>query len=614
MKLKPHPRLYLWTRQDERLHGGKPEHPVVAAASRRVRQLARTFLADPTIVLDETAHNYHLNRARRMQTRVVTLLTEYKRTGDRRYRDAAMADVRRISEWEYWSWITWRQGDARPEAIYDLSYGENSATLALAFDGLRDELSEAEVLLFVETAQRRALNPYLHVVRQEQKPSFYQNPHSNWNTVCNGGAGMLALALADLCPDSEEVIRLVEAGIAPFFESLRGDGGWPEGIGYWNYGMRYGFMYLLSYEQATGKTHPFLKRPGTEATLLFPLAFSPNGVPCSFGDVNHFAPLPFHYAAAARFGRDDVTAELDRRMEAMSRRRGLGGWPDDAELLLLHSRQRARGKRWDRLALVEGLEWGYVADAMPEPSVYVSVRGGHIPVPHGHRDLMSFSCVVGAEKLIENVPVDGYLDTTFSARRYELYETSTASKNTIFINGVGVTDPGTLETAVIKGRGYEGFRMDATGAMGRMRDGQATRFCGRAILLVKHKGVLVIDRVELPHAGLVESRLHTFCKATFGKADVKVRGKRQRMHIAFAASEPARIKPGMGMPTEPGRAPDTAIRHVSERKVYEMTLCCFMMPNGKAEVSLTRRGKRSVVTMSGDVSAKIGFETDGLKF
>lgn len=615
MKLTDYPRLYISNAHYDRLKG-KTEHSVPRKARRNLKKMAQNFLEDETIVVDETGHNSHLIRARKMQTRVVTLLAEYKRTGDQKFRKAVMDDVNRIANWEYWSWITWRQGDARPEAIFDLSYGENSATLALAFDGLYHELSDVEKKLFISTASKRSLKPFLHVMKAKDKPMYYKHPHTNWNTVCCGGAGMLALAMGDLCKESEAVLKIVEESVEPFFKSLKGDGGWPEGIGYWNYGMRYGFMYLLSWERATGKKHTLLKLKGTEATLKFPLQFTPNGSPCSFGDVNRFSVLPFHYAAAERFGAEEVVAELDRRMTLTYEGRMGGPWPDDAELALFHPGKESKVKKdsWASQALVRGLDWGYVADQMPDANLYFSVRGGTTDAPHVHRDLMSFFVVGGGEKLIENVGVDDYMDTTFSARRYDLYEPSAHSKNTIFLNGVSIADKVSVKTTSLSGRGYEGFRIDATEAMGSMRDGPAATFCGRAIVMVKKKGVLVIDRVVVPHAALVESRLHTFCDVTFGKNDVRIRGKKQRLQVAMDATLPTRTKQGMGIPSHPGREPDTMIRFVSEKKVMAITLAYFMTHNGKSEVSVNERGDRTTVKISGDVSARVSFETDKFAF
>jgi hypothetical protein len=156
--------------------------------------------------------------------------------------------------------------------------------------------------------------------------------------------------------------------------------------------------------------------------------------------------------------------------------------------------------------------------------------------------------------------------------------------------------------------------MDATDAMGTMRDGPAATCCGRAILMVKNKGILVVDRVVVPHSALVESRLHTFCDVMFGKSDVQIRGKKQRMQIAVAATEPIMTKQGMGIPSHPGREPDTMIRFVSEKKVMSVTTAYFLTHNGKSDVALSERSGRTTVKITGDVSARVGFDTDQFTF
>ena len=611
MKLTPHPRLYLSSGHYTRLREST-DSAVVKRAVRSVRRQARQYVDDRTVEVDTTRHNYHLIRARLTQSRVVTLLAAYFLTKKAEYREAVLDDVREIAGWEYWSWITWRQGDARPEAIFDLSYGENSATLALAYDALYDELSTTDRDLIHKTARERSLKPYLAVNGGRSKSWYYQSPNSNWNTVCNGGAGMLALAVGDEVKEARRVLELVDRGVAPFYKSLDGDGGWPEGTGYWNYGMRYGFMYLLSHERATGRKHPLLRRKGTEATLSFPLTFSPNGQPCSFGDVNSFHPLPFHLAAAERFGRHDLLAELDRRLQKTTE--GHGPWPNDAETALLHPRQiRFQRSKTKSHHLLKGLEWGYIADRMPEPNLFVSVRGGTTDAPHVHRDLMSFHLVVGNEKLIENIPVQDYIDTTFSSRRFELYETGADSKNTILINGVGVADASTVHTRVIDGRGYRGFRIDATSAMGEMRDGPAASFCGRAVLMIKNDVILLIDRVEVPHVALLESRLHTFHKATFHDDSARIQGKRQRLHVSYASTVPTRLKQGMGMQTHPTTDGNAILRRVSTGKAFSATICTLMTPNGQGSVEVNERGGRTTVHVGGKVRSRISFGTDGLR-
>ena len=86
------------------------------------------------------------------------------------------------------------------------------------------------------------------------------------------------------------------------------------------------------------------------------------------------------------------------------------------------------------LTLFAPLDWAVLADQMPAPKLYASMRGGNSEVPHGHRDLSSFHVVSDGERLIESLNSRTYLDTTFGPRRYELFETSYRSKNVVLID------------------------------------------------------------------------------------------------------------------------------------------------------------------------------------
>lgn len=599
------PRLFLTS---EHYAGLKdiPDTPLMQQASCLLTEMAEQFLCDSQIKLDETSHNWHLIRARRMQIRLMTLLVQWKRTGQARYFEGILADLKRMIEWEYWSWIMWRASNPDPGAIFDLSYGENSTTLALVFDALRGEFDEGTTAWLVEAARMRSLQPYLQRT-QDEPPGWYRAVHSNWNAVCNGGAGMLALAMADLCPEAPEVLQRVEHGIERFFTGMDEEGTWPEGVGYWNYGMRYGFMYLLSHETATRQAHPLLALPGTIATLRFPLDLSPHNVSCGFGDANAFSPEPFHLAAARRLGMEDVVGEVMHRFELKLPLRQSTNWPQEAELLLLAPRRMATSgvESWDDARLYKDLQWGFVADRMPDSQLYVSARGGSIDAPHTHRDLLSFNCLVGDEKLIENVPVDDYIDTTFSARREELYEVSPLSKNSIFVNGVGIAAKGVAPASWLEGEGFAGFRFDATKAMGTMRDGDNACFCGRAILLLDKRAVLIVDQVELAYAGLAESRLHTFYDVEWGEDSVSVLGRKNRLHISFASTQPALIKRGLGLPTNSRRDPDNIIRHMNAGKIFQITFCQLLVPNGTGRVALSETATGLQIETDGDVPFKL---------
>jgi len=560
MKLRAHPRLYIDQTAIERARQ-RPASAHLRACARHVEAWANQAVESPAFDWERNTHNAHLLRARTMQGRVLTLIVQWLRTDEARYRDAAVEHALAMDQWEYWSWITWRSGNADPEAIFDLSYGENSATLALAYDLLYPTLSDAEKQVLEDIALRRSLRSFLRHT-QGRKPGdrawWLGHPHSNWNTVCAGGAGMLALAMHNSVPEAAMVLKRVEQSIPPYMAALSDTGGaWPEGIGYWNYGMRYAFMYVLSHQHATGHPHPTRRREAIRATLRFPLDFCPHGVGCSFGDVNRWTPLPFHYAVASAIRDHDVIAALDHHR----RRAGDGevavqrGWPTAAEYLLLHPGTRARQPRKavNVLKLYKGQDWGILADRTPDSRIYLTLRGGTTDVPHGHRDLLSFHCVIGDEALIPSIGNGEYLDTTFSPRRWELPEMMPVSKNTILINGVGITDHATVSTAPLRRAGVIGFRIDATDAMGRSRDGHCADLCSRVVCLVKGKLVVILDRVILPHAGRVESRFHSFADVDAGRDGLTLKGQRQAAAMAFAATVPATLHTAAQAPTTPGQ-------------------------------------------------------------
>ncbi|MCE9590310.1 MAG: heparinase II/III-family protein [Planctomycetes bacterium] len=618
MKLRPHPRLYVTPAQIARLRDPLRD-PALRGAATAVVTAADEALKSTDVPYTRDVHNEHLIRARNNQGRVVSLLVRWFQTGDRRFRDAAVAHIDAMAKWEYWSWITWRQGNADPMAIYDLSYGENATTIAIAYDWLRADLTPAERGRFLNLARERVFKPFLHHTKSKkpgEKAWWYGHPQTNWNTVCAGGAGMLALAMLGEVSEARPVIPRAEWSFRQYMLELDKTGGaWPEGIGYWNYGMRYAFMYLLSHENATGKRHPLLHRAATRATLRFPVELCPNRVPCSFGDVNHFHPMPFHFEAARRLVCGDVLAMLEAQVPDLSKR--TTGWPDAAEMLLLHPRRipKTRGAAGPVARLYKGQDWFILADRLTAPKLYLSGRGGTTKVPHSHLDLLSFHCVVNDESMVTNLMPGEYLDTTFSARRWDIFEMGPGSKNTILINGVGVTPNSSVTTRPIRFPGAIGYRLDATSAYGDMRDGKIATFCGRVFLLLDAGAILIVDRVELPHVGRVESRMHTFTKAAVTKSGAALRGKRQRMSVAYACDRPAGLFTAQGAPTTPGVGA-TVLRWCSQKQELAFTMATMLVPGatpggvkitagkGGFEVAVSTRRRRRVLRFDNQLSPR----------
>ena len=123
-----------------------------------------------------------LEAARRLQGRVLTYGMAFLLSGEKTYRDAAVAELdRALGELAD---IWWTPRTSRP---FDLMTGELSMTYGIAYDWLYSALTPAERTRLREGVERRALSGYLEATTRE-KPPFWFTAHLNWNTVTNGGA------------------------------------------------------------------------------------------------------------------------------------------------------------------------------------------------------------------------------------------------------------------------------------------------------------------------------------------------------------------------------------------------------------------------------------------
>lgn len=606
MKMQEHPRLIFSARDWDGLSktGGVA---VVETAAKRVLKMADDFLGATVFEYPENTHNAHLVRARIMQCRILTLLVAWRMTGAERYRNSAIAHVLQIGRWKYWSWLAWRSKDAGPDAIFDLSYGENSATLALAWDILFDSLSDGEREEMIAIARRFSFAAFFKNGRAAPSWWWLKRADSNWLSVCAGGLGMLAMAMFEEIPESRRALGYIEKGMKDFMEVLgKTDGGWTEGIGYWGYGMRYAFWYLLSAERAFGREHPLMRLKGTARTLDFPLDFTPNGVPCSFGDSASFGLQPIHYSLAKRFKRPDILARVDALAErAQALAPAPRGWPADAELLLSHPRVTPGKSRaqHNMLRHYKGMDWFFMADQWPEPRFYVSMRGGTTAVPHGQLDLMSFHAVVGNEALITSLNASEYLDTTFSPRRYELPEMTPLYKNSILVNGVGVSNPSTVKSSALTLGKCRAVRMDATTAMGASRAEKPFHFCGRVFIWLEGCGLAILDVADLVHVGRFESRFHTMADLTARKDGALLKEKKGALQVAFAASVPCEVRQAAPAMTSPSKRDPRTLRWCTIGQHYKMALATLLTP-GRTPGRISLEESRNRLILQAEIGRK----------
>lgn len=565
--------------------------PLLRTTAAEVTRLAEEYVVSPHFEWVRNTHNAHLLRARHMQVRVVTLLVRWVQTGEARYRAAVLAHLLEMGQWACWSWIAWRDGNTAHDAIFDLSYGENSATLAIGYDWLYDTLDPDERQALLTVAQR-PVAAFMKHTEPEHRAWWFGKRDSNWNTVCAGGAGMLALACYEELPEAKVILDRAQESFGPFVEEIHAaNGAWPEGIGYWNYGMRYFYMFALSLEQATGRQVPWLHGKALRDSLAFPMRFAPYpSCACSFGDVNQWTPLPFHLAAARRLGQSATLAELVSRLTVPQA--GVNEtWPNSAEMLCLYTGDKTEKVRLAAPFLhhYKGLDWVVLADRLPKPRLYASVRGGTTEVPHGHIDLTSFHAVVGDEKMITSLGPAQYLDTTFSDRRWELFEMIPMSKNVLLVDGVGIMRPASVTTRSFQSPWGPAVRLEAAAALGGS-DGVLSYH--RLFVLMPGKGLLVVDAIKRPNPSLFEQRFYTQTQAEIYKEGFLLKGLRQSASLVCASTVETGMHTASAPMTTPREDSPTLLRHLTHMLHEAVVMAALLVPDERVVPLAVRPGAR----------------------
>lgn len=561
--------------------------------------------------------------------RLTSMATMWHRTGDRRYIEFALKHLQAMKKW------------LPVNGNIQLWEGQFITSVAVLYDMLHDDLTDEEREFMVDFARDHCIRSFLKVSAPADPKlripgegrTWWMGVVSNWNPVCLSGVGMLALTMYEDIEEAQTVIDRVNGSLQPIFDYLqKSEGGWVEGLGYWNWTMHYTSLFCLSYERSTGREHEGFRSPGFRETLLFGQYFNPYDEQCGFGDNQHGGISSSLFQAAERLGHRDVLRRLQDyngfREELRERRAGkkprkparkesegeykplnVGYWTPYSLYLkpdpVRDVEPATVGTGLAHFYPRQG--WGVLADKWPEPSVYVSMRGGELGGAHTHRDLLSWNAVVGTEKMIHNIVRAGYYDSAFYRREHEIYERHQASKNTLFIAGLSAY-PGTqgprhrqiqprADMSRLDLPAGPAIRLEATDAFYFANRPRNPRFVGRLFALLGDKGVLVLDRVEMPGRNPVEARVHTTKQAEFGESDVLLTGKHASARVTFASDRRAVLRRASALTTEGRTTPPTMMRYMTRSSESKVTLAC-LLTEGEDKVELEVRTEGGLVVVS----------------
>jgi hypothetical protein len=230
------------------------EHPRLMLNADRITELKKAQATDP--ILDKyiksvlASANAIISRApltrtligprlldvsRELLNRTTHLGLAFQLTGDRKYLDAAVSNMRTVCDFSDWN----------PSHFLDVA--EMSNGVALGYDWLYTAMSEADRLYIRNGLKTKGLDEYKKIYAT----AWWAKGDNNWNQVCNGGLIVASLAIAETDPAyADEFVNKAVANMAFSNKFYAPDGAWYEGPGYWSYATEY-LSYAMSALQSS---------------------------------------------------------------------------------------------------------------------------------------------------------------------------------------------------------------------------------------------------------------------------------------------------------------------------------------------------------------------------
>ena len=343
------------------------------------------------------------------------------------------------------------------DAIWELGYG-SAMGFGELFDWWSDpsnlqkyndeQLAEEDGEVWNRYTAGSSSFPYMTTTKGKFTSTFKFDKYiwtNNWNAVCNGGIGTMALAFANVNDEfraaSEYLLDCVMFSFpAGLFEGYAPDGGYPEGPGYWSYGTTYSVNFIASITSATGSDQGFVNAPGFKESYYFisGVASTAYGT-WNYHDAGVGLPDTQLYFWLADFSGDKSIGGLRFNQISSGKSRpgvwdmmwyGVDNYTTDIALKLDYC--------------YYGIDTVTFRSDWTDSALFCGLHGGANAASHGQLDIGNFIVEYGGTRFFNDLGRDEYNLTGYSSNgsvtyftnpyRYWYYRNRAEGQNTLVIN------------------------------------------------------------------------------------------------------------------------------------------------------------------------------------
>lgn len=276
-----HPRILATASDWDKIRKNIETYPEFAEWHKKIMAQADSKLMTATEYYHYEVQENILHPARRFKEKMLYWGYAWKITGNRKYVDKAVEEMKAVCEFPDWS------------PVHPLDTGELLFGSAIGYDWMYEALTDEQRKTIEEGTKRLGIDvlrsAYYGRLRTENSfgslsgGNFVMSP-TNFNVVVNGGLTAAALAYGDIYPDEcfDSVSKAIQSlgYMLPLFEP---SGGWEEGPNYWNYTTAYLANMVSALYSACGTDYGIMKHPGVSLTPHYAIYLD------SFQGLNNFS-------------------------------------------------------------------------------------------------------------------------------------------------------------------------------------------------------------------------------------------------------------------------------------------------------------------------------------
>ncbi|MCD6506225.1 heparinase II/III family protein [Candidatus Poribacteria bacterium] len=494
---RDHPRLIITRDELERVKRAIGENEMARRYFERIKRQADKILSEPPVRYEIPDGLRLLGVSRRCLNRIYHLATMFRLSGDRRYKERAVRELKAAANFPDWN----------PRHFLDTA--EMTHAFAIGYDWLYDSLSDGERRMIREAIIEKGIDPALRVY---ERGGWWAKCNHNWNQVCNGGIAIGALAIADEIPDlADRVLGYALESIKIPMRMFNPDGGWAEGPGYWNYATSYNVYLLAALETALGTDFGLSDMPGFSETGYFCIYMTgPLWKTFNYADSGDRAPHASQMFWLAR--------RFDKPVYAWYQHHMASHHVHPLDLLWFDPRSESPSEeglpldRWFHNVNVVFLRSRWE----DERAIFIGFKGGDNKANHSHLDLGSFVLDADGHRWAVDLGADDYnIPGYFGRQRWSYYRLRTEGHNTITLNGEN-QDPH-AEAPIVDFKSTPDLASaaaDLSAAYGDLAEKVL-----RTVSLVERRYVLIRDVIKAREPVEVAWNMHT-------PASVKVEGSK----------------------------------------------------------------------------------------